>query len=105
MPFQTIELTEKDQDLLVKILEKRIYLGITDVFSEELNKALSKKFNQLIIDLQNVSVMNSSGIGELIKARDILSKQGKTIRLINLQPLMSDIFSRMRLDTLFEIEK
>jgi anti-anti-sigma factor len=103
MSYKTIELTEAENYLLIKVLEKRIYLGVTDVFSEELNDTLNKKFDKIYIDLENVSVMNSSGIGALIKARDEVTKKGKSVKLLHLQPLMQEIFSRMRLDTLFEI--
>ncbi len=104
MDFQTIKIIEKPDHLLVKVLEKRIYLGITDLFAEELGQVLDKDFQMLHIDLENVSVMNSSGIGVLIKTRDEVTKQGKSIKLVRLQPLMQDIFNRMRLDTLFQIE-
>ena len=104
MTLQTIKVTDHPEYLLVQILEKRIYLGVTDIFSEELNTVLNREFEKLVIDLKNVSVMNSSGIGVLIKSRDELMKKGKKIKLIHLQPLMKDIFNRMRLDTLFEIE-
>lgn len=104
MSFQTISVTEQPDCLLVQILEKRIYLGVTDIFAEEMNKVLEREFAKFVIDLQHVSVMNSSGIGALIKTRDELIKKGKEIKLINLQPLMMDIFTRMRLDTLFEID-
>lgn len=103
MSYKTIKTSEVENYLLIKVLEKRIYLGVTDIFAEELNEALSKKFDKLYIDLENVSVMNSSGIGALIKARDEVTKKGKTVKLLYLQPLMQEIFSRMRLDTLFEI--
>jgi len=103
MSYKTIELTEAENYLLIKVLEKRIYLGVTDVFSEELNDTLNKKFDKIYIDLGNVSVMNSSGIGALIKARDEVTKKGKSVKLLHLQPLMQEIFTRMRLDTLFEI--
>ena len=103
MSFQTIEVTKHPDYLLIIILEKRIYLGVTDIFAEELNKVLELEFEKLVIDLKNVSVMNSSGIGALIKTRDELIKKEKKIKLVNLQPLMRDIFARMRLDTLFEI--
>lgn len=105
MPFQTITIKKENTQLLIKILEKRIYLGVTDIFAEEMSQVLGYDVNKFVIDLQEVSVMNSSGIGVLIKTRDEITKKGKKIKLINLQPLMRDIFSRMRLDTLFEIEE
>ncbi|MBD3287217.1 STAS domain-containing protein [candidate division KSB1 bacterium] len=103
MAFQTINITEREDELLIKVLEKRIYLGVTDIFSEEINQALNKDVDTFVIDMGNVSVMNSSGIGVLIKARDEIMKKSKSLKLTNLQPLMKDIFDRMRLDTLFDI--
>jgi len=105
MPFQTISIKKEQTQLLIKILEKRIYLGVTDIFAEEISEVLDDDVTTFVIDLQDVSVMNSSGIGVLIKTRDEITKKGKKIKLINLQPLMNDIFTRMRLDTLFEIEE
>ena len=105
MALQTIKITEKPTYIMLEILEKRIYLGVTDVFAEELSQVLESEFKELIIDLKNVAVMNSSGIGVLIKLRDELINKEKKLKLINLQPLMKDIFTRMRLDILFEIEE
>lgn len=104
MSFQTITTSLQDDTLVITILESRIYLAITDVFSEEIHRAIDGDYQKLIVNMENVTVMNSSGIGVLIKTRDELMKLGKPIKLISLQPLMKDIFSRMRLDTLFEIE-
>lgn len=84
------------------VLEKRIYLGITDVFRDEMLSLLEEDFEQLIIDLSHVAVMNSAGLGVLIMAQDTIKKRNGRIILIKLQPLMQEIFARMRLDTLFE---
>ncbi len=104
MSYQTIEITQQGEELHIKILESRIYLGVTDIFAEEMAAIVNEDFQRLVVNLEGVSVMNSSGIGVLIKARDEVSKLGKTIKLVKLQSLMTDIFNRMRLDTLFEIE-
>jgi anti-sigma B factor antagonist len=103
MDFKTIKVDFEPDRAIVAILEKRIYLGITDLFREDMISVLDKEFNELIINLEHVAVMNSAGLGVLIMAQDTIKKRGGTIKLINLQPLMLDIFSRMRLDTLFEI--
>jgi anti-anti-sigma factor len=104
MNYQTIKVSQQNDEINVAILESRIYLGITDVFSEEMSQIVQLKFNHMTIDMAKVNVMNSSGIGVLIKTRDELQKQGKKMKLIKLQPLMTDIFNRMRLDTLFDYE-
>jgi len=104
MSYKTIKTMKSNDHLTIEILEKRIYLTVTDVFSEEINDVIKTDCSVVTIDMKNVSVMNSSGIGVLIKMRDELAKCGKNIYLKNLQPLMSDIFTRMRLDTLFDIQ-
>ena len=103
MDFKTVKIEEHENKTFVTILEKRIYLGITDIFREEMLEILKIEINELVINLENVAVMNSAGLGVLILARDKVKKNGGRIKLTNLQPLMQDIFTRMRLDTLFEI--
>jgi len=95
---------EFDKDrAIVTVNEKRIYLGITDLFREDMLSVLEQNFSELVINLENVAVMNSAGLGVLIMAQDTVKKRNARIKLTNLQPLMKDIFTRMRLDTLFEI--
>jgi anti-sigma B factor antagonist len=103
MDFKTITVAFEKDGVIVTIQEKRIYLGITDLFREDMLSVLDQDFNELIINLENVAVMNSAGLGVLIMAQDTIKKRGGKIKLTNLQSLMQDIFARMRLDTLFEI--
>ena len=103
MDYKTIKIDQNDKQVIVTVLEKRIYLGITDIFREEMISVLENKIKELIVNLENVAVMNSAGLGVLIMAREKIKKQNGRIKLTNLQPIMQDIFSRMRLDTLFEI--
>ena len=103
MDFKTIKVDFEQNKAIVTINEKRIYLGITDLFRDDMVSVLDQDFNELIINLEQVAVMNSAGLGVLIMAQDTMKKRGGIIKLTNLQPLMQDIFTRMRLDTLFEI--
>ena len=103
MEFKTITVELDKNKAIVTINEKRIYLGITDMFRDDMLSVLDQDFNELVVNLEHVAVMNSAGLGVLIMAQDTIKKRGGTIKLTNLQPLMLDIFSRMRLDTLFEM--
>ena len=103
MDYKTIKVNFNKDRVIVTIQEKRIYLGITDLFREDMLSVLDQDFNELIIDLEHVAVMNSAGLGVLIMAQDTIKKRGGKIKLTHLQPLMHEIFARMRLDTLFEI--
>lgn len=103
MDYKTMKVQCDGTKAIAVVLEKRIYLGITDVFRDEMLLLLEEEFTELIIDLSHVAVMNSAGLGVLIMAQDTIKKRTGRIKLINLQPLMQEIFARMRLDTLFEI--
>ena len=103
MDFKTLKADFEKDRAIVTIQEKRIYLGITDLFRDDMLSVLDQDFNELIVNLEHVAVMNSAGLGVLIMAQDTIKKRGGKIKLTNLQPLMLDIFSRMRLDTLFEM--
>jgi len=105
MDFKTIAVKHDKGKVVVTVLEKRIYLGITDLFREDMLAILEDDFNEFVINLEHVAVMNSAGLGVLIMAQDMVKKRKGRIKLTNLQPLMQDIFSRMRLDTLFETYK
>jgi anti-sigma B factor antagonist len=103
MDYKTVLVSERHGYKIVEIMEKRIYLTVTEIFKEELISIVDEGNLKLIVDLNRVNVMNSVGLGVLILARDTLNKRGGVIKLTNLQPLLADIFSRMKLDTLFKI--
>lgn len=103
MDYRTIKVDFDKERAIVHVNEKRIYLGITDMFREDMLSALENDFNELVVNLEQVAVMNSAGLGVLIMAQDIIKKRNGRIKLTNLQPLMQEIFSRMKLDTLFEM--
>jgi len=102
MDFKTLNVNVEEAKVIVTVGEKRIYLGITDLFREDMLSVLELDSKELIINLEHVAVMNSAGLGVLIMAQDTIKKRNGRIKLTNLQPLMQDIFARMRLDTLFE---
>jgi len=101
--YKTIKVTEKNGVTIVEILERRIYLTVTEIFKEELLSIIEQGKYKIILNLKNVAVMNSAGLGVVILSRDILNRKNGAIKLTNLQPLLQDIFSRMKLDTLFEL--
>ena len=105
MTYKTISVRDQDQYKIVEVVEKRVYLTVTEIFKEELLSVVEQGNLKIIVDLNQVDVMNSSGLGVLILLRDILKKRGGVVKLTNLQPLLLDIFSRMKLDILFQVYK
>ncbi len=104
LEFKTFAL-EKQQDIaILKVRERRIYMNVSEQFREEIRKLLDQDYKTVILDLSNVSVMNSTGIGVLIAMQSTLEKVNGRLKVVGLQPLMREIFQRMRLEQLFDIE-
>jgi len=98
--------TQSEEDVIVvSVLARRVYLQVVDTFREELQNLLRSTTGAILLNLEKVSVMNSVGLGVLIAAHDQLSKQNRGFAITNLQPLMQDIFSRMKLETVIAVRK
>ncbi len=102
-PLSTIEVAHKGDIDIVTIKERRIFLQIAETFREELVSVIEGGASKLIVDLSQVSVMNSSGLGVLILARDKLKKRNGRIVLCGMQHIMAEIFARMHLDSFFDV--
>ena len=59
---------------------------------------------ELVLNLVQVAMVDSSGIGLLIQARNSLANSGKKLRLIHVKDEITRMFRMMRLDHHFTIE-
>ncbi len=77
--------------------------------SPELRKALLKltkeKISPIIIDLKNVSYMDSSAIATFVEALKSMMSYKGSMRLCNLSPRVQEIFAFAKLDRVFTICK
>ena len=105
MNKKTISIENIDHITYITIIERRIFLGITDQFRDELIKEVDRGIEFLILDLSNVSVMNSAGLGVLLQVRDKMIKRSHQLVLVGLHSVMQDIFSRMKLESFYTIYK
>jgi anti-sigma B factor antagonist len=103
MLYKTIEVTKKQNITIIHIIERRIFLQITDDFRNEVLSVIDEGVEKVIIDLSAVNVMNSSGLGVLMLVRDKMEKHKGILVLCGLQPIMAEIFTRMHLDTFFKV--
>jgi anti-sigma B factor antagonist len=103
MAFTTISVDVANTVTIVHVLERRIFLKITDHFRDEMQQVIEGGALNLIVDLSQVNVMNSSGLGVLILVRDMIRKKEGAIVLFGLSNMMHEIFARMHLDSFFTI--
>jgi anti-sigma B factor antagonist len=84
----------------------RITLGEGNVMLREIVRDLVEKGNhKIILNLGEVSYIDSSGVGELVKALTTTRTKGGQLKLTNLNQRVHDLLQMTRLSRVFEIEK
>ena len=80
-----------------------IDLNCSNEFQGDLLKVLDRRPDRLVIDLTNVTYMDSSGIASLVKLLSRTRKSGVTLRLAGMRDRVRSVFEITRLDTVFDI--
>jgi anti-sigma B factor antagonist len=84
-------------------LEGEIDLHVSPRIAAALNAALKEKPRNLVVDLNKVSYIDSSGLAVLIEAMQSVEKYGGKFALAGLQENVKPIFEIARLDQVFRI--
>ena len=84
----------------------RITLGEGNVILREIVRDLAEKgAKAIVLNLGEVQYVDSSGIGELVKAHTTIRNQGGQLKLTNLNKRVHDLFELTRLSAVFDIQK
>ena len=73
-------------------------------FKEELDSLIQESPEELVIDLTDVEIIDSTGIGVIIAAHNLLDKQGGKLKIINTTNDLYGLFRLMRLNNYIEID-
>lgn len=90
----------------VTILEPKgkITIGVGDVaLREAVHEAVDAGSHKILINLKEVSTIDSSGIGELVAAYTTVTNRGGALRLLHLPPKVQDILQITQLVTVFDV--
>ena len=60
--------------------------------------------NSAVVDFSDLDYISSAGLGVLLATQQRLKKEGKAIKLINMNRMVRDVFKIARFDLIFEIE-
>lgn len=75
----------------------------TSKIKETVNAAVSSGYKKIIVNMNEVTYIDSTGIGTLISIRQILADISGELRLINIKDSVKKIFELTKLDYLFKI--
>ncbi|MFG0330977.1 MAG: STAS domain-containing protein [Phycisphaerales bacterium] len=95
--------TESTPDGVILRPQGDIDLSRSPSFRRRLNEAQTRKPGKLIVDLDEVPYMDSSGVATLVEAMQVARKQGHRLVLCNMQERVRSIFEIAKLETVFTI--
>jgi anti-sigma B factor antagonist len=93
-------------EIAVLEVSGRITLGEGNVMLREIVRDLLDKGNKkIVLNLAEVHYVDSSGVGELVKAHTTVRNQGGQLRLANLTQRLNDLLEMTRLSSVFDIDR
>jgi anti-sigma B factor antagonist len=90
-------------DVCVLEVHGRLELDNVLEFQATLMRALSEGHRKVLLDMKNVTKMDSSGLGELVGSHSIVGHHGGTFKLCALPETVRDVLEVTRLITVFDI--
>ena len=94
----------KEGDVLVVELQGRLTIGQGDSDAgEAIRSAVAAGETKVLLDMKDVPVVDSSGVGELVAAYASANNRGASVKLLKLQPRVGDVLKSTRLIGIFEI--
>ena len=84
-------------------LEQDITVSTIDIVRREIESQIERGTESIVIDMSNVVVVDSTGIGYLIKVQNELKEDGKELVFKNVNNDILKMIKIMRLDRHFKI--
>jgi len=85
-------------------LKGKITIGVGDVaLRDAIHEALAAGANKLLINLGDVTTIDSSGVGELVSSYTTVTNRGGKLKLADLPPKVADILQITQLITVFDV--
>ena len=99
-----MEIVERTvSDVTVLDLKGKMTLGEGDeLLKDKINSLLASGKKKLLLNLEAVPYIDSAGLGEVVRTYTTVSRQGGSLKLLNLTKRITDLLSITKLLTVFE---
>jgi anti-sigma B factor antagonist len=99
-----MEIAERTvSEVTVLDLKGKMTLGEGDeLLKDKINSLLSQGKKKLVLNLEGVPYIDSAGLGEIVRTYTTVSRQGGSLKLLNLTKRIEDLLSITKLLTVFE---
>jgi anti-sigma B factor antagonist len=90
-------------DVVILDVKGRITLGEGDeLLKDKVNTLVNQGKKKIVLNLADVPYVDSAGLGEIVRTYTTVSRQGGSLKLLNLTKRISDLLSITKLLTVFE---
>jgi anti-sigma B factor antagonist len=90
-------------DVVVLDLKGKITLGEGDeLLKDKVNSLVNQGHKKIVLNLAEVPYIDSAGLGEIVRTYTTVSRQGGSLKLLNLTKRITDLLSITKLLTVFE---
>jgi len=73
----------KKGDVVILDLQGNLTIGVNETsFKEMVSDLLTRNYNKIIVNLQNVDIIDSSGVGALVKSYTTITQSGGRLKLL-----------------------
>ena len=84
-------------------LKGKMTLGEGDeLLKDKINSLIQQDRKKLILNLEAVPYIDSAGLGEIVRTYTTVSRQGGSLKLLNLTKRIEDLLSITKLLTVFD---
>ena len=90
-------------DVVVLDLKGKITLVEGDeLLKDKVNSLVNQGHKKIVLNLADVPYIDSAGLGEVVRTYTTVSRQGGSLKLLNLTKRITDLLSITKLLTVFE---
>lgn len=90
-------------DVMVVDLNGKMTLGEGDeLLRDKVNSLIQQGHKKIILNLAEVPYIDSAGLGEVVRTYTTVSRQGGSLKLLNLTKRIQDLLAITKLLTVFE---
>jgi anti-anti-sigma factor len=94
----------KRNDVTILDLKGKITIGAAEeALRDAVHRVLGAGAQKVLLNLQGVTTIDSSGVGELVSSYTSATNRGAKIKLANLPPKINDILTITQLITVFDV--
>ena len=90
-------------DVTILDVKGKLTLGAGDeVLKDKINSLVQQGRRKVVLNLEGVPYIDSAGLGEIVRTYTTISRQGGSLKLLNLTKRITDLLSITKLLTVFE---